>query len=122
MNIPQPDRGENGESAGVVNQWLRLGPVDLREFARTGHVPICNAFAWAKLACPAKLLHQILNRIRFSMSRRNSFDCATRQSLGRSGLATQGKTAMIETVTALLGLISAGIFLAHAFEGFRARA
>jgi hypothetical protein len=30
--------------------------------------------------------------------------------------------AMIETVTALLGLVSAGIFLAHAFEGYRSRA
>jgi len=29
---------------------------------------------------------------------------------------------MIETVTALLGLISAGIFLAHAFDGYRSRA
>jgi hypothetical protein len=29
--------------------------------------------------------------------------------------------AMIETVTAFLGLISAGIFLAHAFDGFRSR-
>jgi hypothetical protein len=29
---------------------------------------------------------------------------------------------MIETVTAVLGLFSAGIFLAHAFEGFRTRA
>jgi hypothetical protein len=29
---------------------------------------------------------------------------------------------MIETVTAFLGLVSAGIFLAHAFEGFRSRA
>jgi hypothetical protein len=29
---------------------------------------------------------------------------------------------MIETVTAFLGLISGGIFLAHAFEGFRSRA
>jgi len=28
---------------------------------------------------------------------------------------------MIETVTAFLGLISAGIFLAHAFDGFRSR-
>lgn len=28
---------------------------------------------------------------------------------------------MIETVTAFLGLFSAGIFLAHAFEGFRSR-
>ena len=30
--------------------------------------------------------------------------------------------AMIETVTAFLGLFSAGIFLAHAFEGYRSRA
>jgi hypothetical protein len=29
---------------------------------------------------------------------------------------------MIETVTAVLGLVSAGIFLAHAYEGFRYRA
>jgi hypothetical protein len=29
---------------------------------------------------------------------------------------------MIETVTAVMGLLSAGIFLAHAVEGFRYRA
>ncbi|MGY3615222.1 hypothetical protein ACVJGD_001418 [Bradyrhizobium sp. USDA 10063] len=29
---------------------------------------------------------------------------------------------MIETVTAVMGLVSAGIFLAHAYEGFRTRA
>jgi hypothetical protein len=29
---------------------------------------------------------------------------------------------MIETVTALMGLVSAGIFIAHAFEGYRSRA
>jgi len=29
---------------------------------------------------------------------------------------------MIETVTAVMGLVSAGIFIAHAFEGFRYRA
>jgi hypothetical protein len=29
---------------------------------------------------------------------------------------------MIETVTAFLGLVSAAIFLAHAFESFRSRA
>jgi hypothetical protein len=29
---------------------------------------------------------------------------------------------MIETVTAVMGLVSAGIFLAHAYEGFRSRA
>jgi hypothetical protein len=30
--------------------------------------------------------------------------------------------AMIETVTAFLGLISVAIFLAHAFDGLRSRA
>jgi hypothetical protein len=29
---------------------------------------------------------------------------------------------MIETVTAVMGLVSAGIFLAHALEGYRYRA
>jgi len=29
---------------------------------------------------------------------------------------------MMETVTAIFGLVSAGIFLAHAFDGFRSRA
>ena len=29
---------------------------------------------------------------------------------------------MIETVTAVMGLVSMGIFLAHAFEGYRSRA
>jgi len=29
---------------------------------------------------------------------------------------------MIETLTAVMGLVSAGIFIAHAFDGFRSRA
>ncbi len=29
---------------------------------------------------------------------------------------------MIETVTAVMGLVSVAIFLAHAFEGYRSRA
>jgi hypothetical protein len=29
---------------------------------------------------------------------------------------------MIETLTAVMGLVSAGIFLAHALEGYRSRA
>jgi hypothetical protein len=29
---------------------------------------------------------------------------------------------MMETVTAVMGLVSIGIFLAHAFEGYRSRA
>jgi hypothetical protein len=34
----------------------------------------------------------------------------------------KGSSEMIETVTAVMGLVSAGIFLAHAYEGFRTRA
>jgi hypothetical protein len=50
----------------------------------------------------------------------NLFDCATVRSFGACG--AQKDFAMIETVTAVMGLVSAGIFLAHAFEGFRSRA
>jgi hypothetical protein len=38
----------------------------------------------------------------------------------RSG--RKGLTAMFETMTAMMGLVGAGIFLAHAFEGIRSRA
>jgi hypothetical protein len=34
----------------------------------------------------------------------------------------KGRFAMIEAVTAVMGLMGAGIFLAHAFEGVRSRA
>jgi hypothetical protein len=34
----------------------------------------------------------------------------------------QRKFAMIGTVTAVMGLVSAAIFLAHAYEGYRTRA
>jgi hypothetical protein len=51
----------------------------------------------------------------------NLFDCAALQSFcGRAGAQRIG--AMIETVTAVMALVSAGIFLAHAFEGYRYRA
>jgi hypothetical protein len=38
----------------------------------------------------------------------------------RSG--RKGLTAMFETMTAMMGLVGAAIFLAHAFEGLRSRA
>jgi hypothetical protein len=34
----------------------------------------------------------------------------------------KGIFAMFEAVTAVLGLVSVGVFLAHAFEGVRSRA
>lgn len=68
-----------------------------------------------------KLLQQIITRARSEFLPVNLFDCATARSFG----VCQGRKrtfAMIETVTAVMGLVSAGIFLAHAFEGYRYRA
>jgi hypothetical protein len=68
-----------------------------------------------------RLLRQIISRVRSSFPAGNSFDCAA----GHVVLSVAGAQrifAMIETVTAFLGLFSAGIFIAHAFEGFRSRA
>ena len=70
---------------------------------------------------PDDLLHQIITPTRSTNPAVNLFDCARLQSFG----CRQGRIricAMIETVTALMGLVSAGIFLAHAFEGYRYRA
>jgi hypothetical protein len=58
MKISHPEHGGNGESRGVVNQWLRL----------------------QEPAGDAKLLREIISQVRFSISRRILFDCATRQS------------------------------------------
>ena len=106
MNIPQPEGGGNGESADVVNDWLLWRAVDLRSGAR---------------ALGAALLRQIISRVRSSFPAGNSFDCAAGHVV-LFALGAQRIFAMIETVTAFLGLFSAGIFIAHAFEGFRSRA
>jgi hypothetical protein len=65
------------------------------------------------------LLPEIISRIPILAAVPNPFDCAaSRTVLYRQGNWT---TAMIETVTAIFGLLSASIFLAHAFEGYRSR-
>jgi hypothetical protein len=98
MNIPQPEHGGNGESNSVVNQWLVFDAAESRK--------------------GTALLLQIISRLQFSIPKRNPFDCAAwRVVLSAPG--AKGRNAMVETVSACLGLISAGIFLAHAFEGFR---
>jgi hypothetical protein len=68
----------------------------------------------------ARLLRKIISQIRFSIFQGNPFDCAAWQSFCAVG--AQRTRAMIETVSAFLGLVSAGIFLAHALEGFHSRA
>jgi hypothetical protein len=109
MKISHPEHGGNGVSACVVNQWLRSHAVELR--ARPDRpVPLSD-----------NLLHQIITRPDLRFRQLNLFDCAGKQSFCALAGA-QRKFAMIETVTAVMGLVSAGIFLAHAFEGYRSRA
>jgi len=120
MKIPQPEHGGNGVRASVVNQSLPREPVDLRVRSKgiAGHPGrFTPALSRLLTTCCSKsslgpdLRHRPLNL----------FDCATARSFcGLQG--RKGTFAMIETVTAVLGLVSAGIFLAHAFEGYRSRA
>jgi hypothetical protein len=50
-----------------------------------------------------------------------SFDCAGRFAVSWSQAGHSRTIAMIETVTALCGALSAGIFLAHALDSFWSR-
>lgn len=52
---------------------------------------------------------------------RNPFDCVSPRAV-RSGGWALGSVAMLEAVTALFGIMSAGIFIAHAVDGYRSRA
>ena len=111
MKISQPERGGNGERICVVNQWLHAFPVDLRvktailpapfetpvaENPRSSRIVLIRAEMFLTVQARHRLLHV------------------------RSG--RKGLMAMFETMTAMMGLVGAGIFLAHAFEGIRSRA
>ena len=95
----------------MVNQWLRALPVDLRAKAAVSLAPFDTPVAEkprSSRIVPARpeifLTVQARHRLLHVRS-------------GRKGL-----TAMFETMTAMMGLVGAGIFLAHAFEGIRSRA
>jgi hypothetical protein len=60
--------------------------------------------------------------VRFDFRFRDGILLTVQRSSRSVGYGAQRKFAMIETVTAVLGLMSAGIFIAHAFDGFRSRA
>ena len=84
-------------------------------------VELRMTFPHRPVPLPDSVLRQYLTVSRSHVKPLNLFDCARLQSFGH---ARGGKEVlqMIETVTAVLGLVSAGIFLAHAFDGFRSRA
>jgi hypothetical protein len=115
MNIPQVEHGGNGESAGVVNQWLLSQPVESRGFAALAPSRRLGALAFSRICCTESSVGSDLRSAKEIL--------LTVQRGGRSVPAGAQRTfAMFETVTAFLGLVSVGIFAAHAFEGFRSRA
>jgi hypothetical protein len=64
-------------------------------------------------------LYESISQDGFSIGR--GIPLTVRGGMSFSPAGAQWILAMIETVTAFLGLISVGIFLAHAFDGFRSR-
>jgi hypothetical protein len=113
VKISQPEHGGNGVSAVVVNQWLPFAAPS----SPLIYGPRLPALSRFQTTCCIK--SSVGADLQFRQM--NLFDCASLQSFcARAG--AHRKFAMIETVTAVMGLVSAGIFLAHAFEGYRSRA
>ena len=110
VKISQPQRGGNGERASVVNQWLRALPVELRAKAAVLLAPFDTTVA-------EKPRSSRIVRMRPEIF----LTVQGRHRLLRLRGA-QRTFAMFETMTAMMGLLGAGIFLAHAFEGIRSRA
>jgi hypothetical protein len=67
-----------------------------------------------------EMLPRIHGQAPNSWKRRYSFDCAGRNRFVRAD--ARKDVVMIEMITVFFGLFSAGIFLAHAFDGYRSRA
>ena len=111
VKISQPERGGNGERRSVVNQSLRAVPVDLGAKAAISLAPFETPVAEKPRS---SRIVPVRPEIFLTVQARHRF---LHLRLGRKGL-----TAMFETMTAMMGLLGAGIFLAHAFEGIRSRA
>jgi hypothetical protein len=65
-------------------------------------------------------LHKIIIKLSKLNFPRNSFDCVATPAV-RSQTLGFGIITMLEAVTALFGIMSAGIFVAHAIDGYRSR-
>jgi hypothetical protein len=69
-------------------------------------------------------LHKIIIGLSKIAARRNPFDCVWTPQIRFRRWLDKGSErifAMFEAVTALLGFMSAGIFLAHAVDSYRMR-
>jgi hypothetical protein len=101
MNISQPERGENGVSAVVVNQSLQQ-----RSRPFTGH--LCRA------CCPKSPLT-------FENPAWRGILLTVQGCKAFGPIAGSRIYIMFEAVTAFFGVMSAGIFIAHAVDGYRSR-
>jgi hypothetical protein len=99
MNISQPEHGENGESIVVVNQSLPTRP-----FTGQGSVSCCSK---SSLTFEIPTSRGILLTVR------------GRKAFGPT--AGSRIETMFEAITAFFGVMSAGIFIAHAVDGYRSR-
>ena len=99
MNISQPEHGENGESVAVVNQSLPPRPF-------TGQ--------YAQSCCSKSSLT-------FEIPTRCGILLTVRGRTAFGPIAGSGIDTMFEAITAFFGVMSAGIFIAHAVDGYRSR-
>jgi hypothetical protein len=85
-------------------------------------VQICTPRLFVRL--PAKPAQGVLQEINIALAKSGfpwiSFDCVWLRAVSFRSLG-QGIVAMLEVVTAFFGVLSAGIFIAHACDGYWSR-
>jgi hypothetical protein len=101
MNITQPERGGNGESVTLVNHSLRGC---FRLFTGPFRRACCSK---------SSLTFESLTALGILLTVQG------RKAFGP--IAGSGIDTMFEAVTAFFGVMSAGIFIAHAVDGYRSR-
>lgn len=116
MKISQPEHGGNGVRPVMVNQSLPLQPLMAPPTALIYRAKLPDLSRFQTNCCIKSSVGADLQ-----FRQMNLFDCASLQSFSPRAGANR-KFVMIGTVTAVMGLVSAAIFLAHAFEGYRSRA
>jgi hypothetical protein len=102
MNISQGEHGGNGESVMVVNHSLRLAGG--RRFTGPSRGACCTKSSSI-----------------FEIPGVHGFLLTVRAHRAFGSIAGSGIDTMLEVVTAFFGVMSAGIFIAHAVDGYRSR-
>jgi hypothetical protein len=108
----------------VISAASRQAPGRLTEVRKPGvrqtHAAAVDGEQLCLSQADAALLHKIIIQLSKLKCPRNPFDCVAISAV-RSQTLGFGIIAMLEAVTALFGIMSAGIFVAHAIDGYRSR-